>query len=432
MILAVAAVLGALCDPLPPVRDNVESADSAAYTTVGDDARGRDVRTAALAYRKAIVLDPRNAHARDALAALCAADRSPDELTAAIATFRSGALDAAARAFAALVDREPGAAHFFLGVIAVSRHDRRTAERELALAARDPVYAALARDTLRATRRDGAIAATALVVGEVDTNPQLVPDTPPQGAVVGPPATDEDVLAGGSVTVRPAPWLTLRDLASYRAQRTQTDLDFFSETAEVAGELQHDRLRGTLTYDLDYDALAGASYLIANRLAVAGRREGATLALVAEYAIRQRDYLEDAQAGFTGWVHSGELGTTWHASPALDVDAAVVAWRELTADPTFTDTAIGVRVAARLRASRRVRLSADATAWYASYDTAEPGGALRRDHHVEGELRAEADVTDLVTATAGVAAAWNDSTVEDFVYTRLVARLGVAVALGAP
>jgi hypothetical protein len=314
----------------------------------------------------------------------------------------------------------------------MQHHDRSAAERELALAARDPAYAALARDTLRATTRDGAVVASTLAYAEVDTNPGLVPDTPPAGSLAGPPATDADGLIGGSLTVRPAHWLSLRDVVSYRAMATVQSLDFFAENAQLAGELVRGRVHAAVSYDFDFDMLGGSPFLIANVATLSLRREGATAAIAASYALHRRDYLADAQAGFVGWVHVGELGATLHATPWLDVDGYALVWRELTADPTFSDVTVGARFAARARLSPRVRVVGDTTAWYATYDVAEPDGSQRMDGHVEGELRLEVDLADTITATLGAGATYNDSTVDDFDYTRLLARLGLAVVLGAP
>lgn len=440
MIVTIAALLGELCVP-PLAAAQPDVAESATYAAVGDDAGPGDPRVAAIAYRKALALDPGNAHARDALAALCRADRDRAhgggdgaDLADAVARYRRGELDDAARELAALVaaNRDAAAAHFFLGMIALARHDGRTAEAEYAAAARDPAYVELAADMRRLARRDGPLAVSVLASTEIDTNPQLIPDTPPQGEAGAPPATDGDEVIGASVVARPASWLALRELASFRRYLSQTDRDFFAETAEAEGELVAGPWHATAGYGFDYDALAGTSYLLANRVALAVRHDDGALAVAGSYALRRRDFLETGESGFTGWVHAGELAATLHASRQLDLEAAVVGWRELTEDPAFTDSAGGGRVAARARVASGMRASAGVTAWYATYDGAEPDGSLRRDTHVEGELQLEIDLGDLWTAIVGATAAWNGSTIADFDYTRVIAHAGVAFALGAP
>jgi cytochrome c-type biogenesis protein CcmH/NrfG len=92
-VIALLAALVDICaSPLPPeLRD---PADSTAYAGAGAEARASgDVRTAALAYRKAIALDPDNAAAKRALAELCGGEDG--ELAAAIAAYKAGDLDTA-------------------------------------------------------------------------------------------------------------------------------------------------------------------------------------------------------------------------------------------------------------------------------------------------------------------------------------------------
>src|SRR5262249_41664204 len=71
-LLAAVVALAELCAAAPEPAAARDPADSTAYTAVGDDAAASgDATTAAIAYRKALVLDPANDRARAALAALC-------------------------------------------------------------------------------------------------------------------------------------------------------------------------------------------------------------------------------------------------------------------------------------------------------------------------------------------------------------------------
>lgn len=281
-VLAVVAVLAELCGAPPgpaPVRD---PDDSAAYTAVGDDARAAgDLPTAAIAYRKALALDPENRRATAGLAALCgdAASDGPTLLDA-IARYRAGDRAAARTALSEIVrgngsSSTTAGAHFFLGLIALEQHDTGAAVRELELARADPEYRALAAALLRLAHRDGALAVALLVVPELDTNPQLVPDTPPLGAVTGAPAIDEDLLTIAAVTARPVRWLVVRDALTWRKQSQLSALDFLANDLELATELAEGRHRAAIRYDLDYDLLGGARYLVANRATVAYRHDGA-------------------------------------------------------------------------------------------------------------------------------------------------------------
>ena len=194
-LLAAAIALADLCRPVSPAA-SPDPGESAAYTAVGDDARAAgDPATAAIAYRKAVTLDPSNERAAAGLAALCHED-SAASLLDAIARYRAGDQAAAAAALADIVRAQDAAAgaHFFLGLIALERHDTSAAIHELELASADPRYGALAVPLLRLAHRDGALAVALLIEPELDTNPQLVPDTPPTGATVGAPSTDEDLL----------------------------------------------------------------------------------------------------------------------------------------------------------------------------------------------------------------------------------------------
>lgn len=119
------------------------------------------------------------------LVSLCRGDPGTSDaaLLAAIALYRRGELDAAASALALL---DGGGAHLFRGLIALRRHDRARAVRELDLARQDPDYAELATSMRRLARRDGRVAFVAVATPEIDTNPQLVADTPPPGSTDAP------------------------------------------------------------------------------------------------------------------------------------------------------------------------------------------------------------------------------------------------------
>jgi tetratricopeptide (TPR) repeat protein len=438
-VLAAVAVLAELCsappDP-PPARD---PDDSAAYTAVGDDARATgDLSTAALAYRNALALDPENRRAAAGLAALCgdAASDGPTLLDA-IARYRAGDHTAASTALSEIVRGHGSSsaiagAHFFLGLLALEQHDTGAAARELELARADPEYRALAAGLLRLAHRDGTLAVALLVEPELDTNPQLVPDTPPLGAVTGAPTTDEDLLTIATVTARPAPWLAVRDALTWRKHSQLSALDVLANDLEIATELAEGRHRAAIRYDLDYDLLGGARYLVANGATVAYRRDGGTVEPVASYSLRRRDYLRDAEQAFTGWVHAANAGAIVHLGAGIDLDARATLSRELTLDPSFANLAAGLRLALRTRSTASVRLTASATAGYARYDAAQPDGQPRRDVPLEASADIEVDLADHVIAVAGAAVAHDESSIEDFRHNQLIARAGLVIAWGGP
>jgi hypothetical protein len=438
VIALAAAVIADLCaaPPAPAPVPDVE--DAAAYARAGDEARtAGDIRIAALAYRKAIALDPANAAARDALAELCRADRADDDeaLLAAIARFRAGDLDEARAALSAIVARGGPAAegaHFFLGLVALREHDGAEAERELLLARRDPSYAELATSMLRLARREGPLTALLIAAPELDTNPQLVPETPPAGATAGPPATDESLLLAGTITARPLRWLALREAVAWRKQRRLSALDFLDENTQIAVELDGRADHAALRYDLGYDLLDGAAYLIANRASAAYRRELGALAVGASYAVRRRDYRQADEREFDGWVHSAEAGAVVHAATRLELELRALGRRELTEEASFSNTAGGGQAALRFGPYGRARGAGAVAVWYARHDAPQPDGVLRRDVHAEGGLDFELDVGDHVIAIAAATVAHNSSTIEDFRYWKIVARVGLALAFGGP
>ncbi len=436
-MLATVAVLAELCGAPPGPAPARDPDDSAAYTAVGAEARAAgDLPTAVIAYRKAIALDPANQRAVAGLAAICgeATDGSA-ALLDAIARYRAGD-HAAARTALSEIARGQGTssaaagAHFFLGLIALEHHDTGAAIRELELARTDPDYRALAAPLLRLAHRDGALAVALLVEPELDTNPQLVPDTPPLGAATSAPATDEDLLTVATVTARPAPWLAVRDALTWRNQNQLSALDFLANDLEIAAELTEGRHRAAIRYDLDYDLLGGARYLVANRATVAYRHDGSIVEPVASYSLRRRDYLRDTEQAFTGWVHTANAGAIVHLGAGIDLDARATLNRELTLDPSFANLAGGVHLALRTRSTAPARLIVSAAGSYARYDAAQPDGQLRRDVSLEASADVEVDVADHVIAVAGAAVAHNDSSIEDFRYNQLIARAGLVVAWG--
>ena len=435
--LALSVALADVCARVPTGAGDV--GDVATYVAVGDAARAQgDLRVAALAYAKALDADPGDEHAGAALDELCRDERNraaAESLLSAIARFQAGDYVAARAQLTRLATTGgplAAGAHLFLGLIELAAHQHDEAIADLELAERDPIYAVAAAAPLRLAHRDGALALLALAAQEVDTNPELLPDTPPAGATTGPPQTDGDLLLAGTLTARPTPWLYVRDELSWRKQYTLTQFDFLSEAAEAGTELGLGSHRFALAYVFGYDALAGAPYLITSGVTAAYRLQGPRADLVASWTLRRRDYQQNADDGFTGWVTSIDAGAVVHATPRLDLEARAVATREDTDDPTFADYAAGVRLGVRARIGTRLRLFALGTAWYATYDAADPGDTARYDWHGELGVDAEYDLGDYMLATCAGQVIGNTSTVADFVYHKLVARCGLAFAWGGP
>ncbi len=440
MIAILAAAVADLCGPVPAPVAPADPQDAARYVQVGDAARSTgDLRVAAVAYRAALAGDPANAAARAALDAICRAERASGdeatELLAAVTLFRSGRYDAAHAALSAIAARGGPAqdgAHFFLGVIALADHEGGEAVHQLELARRDPMYAEPAASLLPLAHRDGTFSVVALIEPELDTNPTLLPDTPPAGTMIGSPEIDDDLLLGAIVTARPTRWLFVRDSIAFRKQHVQDELDFLGETASVGVELAHDGDRIGLRYDFDYDLIDGQPYLYAHRATVQARRELGGVAPAVSYSLRRRDFQDVAQAAFTGWVQQGDAGAIVHVTPRVELDARGAITREHTEDASFSNVAFGPALQLRARVANGVRVSAMAAGWYAIYDGAEPDGSVRRDTRGEASGDLELDVGDHALVTAGAGITRNLSTIDDFRYWKLVVRCGLALAFGGP
>lgn len=439
LVFAAAATLAELCRAAPAPAATRDVTESATYADVGDEARAKqDLVIAATAYRKALALDPTNRRAAEALRAICKDTTSTDHEAAlldAIARYQRGDYDGAREIVAGLAQPNgdlPNGAHFLLGLIALEDHDRATAERELSIARRDPAYATLAYDLLRLARRDGTIATTLIVASEVDSNPQQLPDTPPMGATSGPREGDASLLVAGAVTLRPSRWLAIRNVLAWRKQRELDELDFLGETAQVALDLDRGPNRAALRYDFDYDLVGGESYLVAHRGTGGFRRDLGQVEFGVTASIRRREYRQSDQAGFTGWVYSGDAGALVHLGTRVDLDVKAIGWREDNAEPIFATIAGGGQVAIRARPASRFRIAVQTSAWYARYDAPAADGVHRRDTHLEATADLELDLADHMILVAGVSAARNESTVDDFRYWKLVARCGLAFAIGGP
>ena len=413
-----------LCTPVVPLAP--DAAEAAEYARTGDDAKASgDTRIALVAFRKAAALG--DAHAADQVRELCTAGTEPT-LDDAIALFRRGEL---LRADAILAGLDTPGSHFFRAAIALRRHDGGEAEAQLRIAERDPEYAAASRTLLRLARRTGRVEALVFLGGEVDTNPQLLPDTPPTGAVAT-PSTDANGQLAATTVARPWHWLALRNALVWRKQASLSELDFVGDNASIGIEDDRGPDHVVIRYDLDYDVLGGERYLVSHRATLGYRRDLDGWDLGASYAFRARDFQRATEQTFDGDVHTAEVASTVHVAPSLDVDGKLFGWRELTRDPLFTDWTFGAQLGVRARPRDRVRLGASVGSWYGTYDGPDPNGDERRDSHADANAELELDLADHIIALAAFTATVNRSTIVDFDYWKLVARVGLALAIGGP
>jgi len=417
-------VIADLCTPVVPSAP--DAAEAAEYARTADDARtAGDTRIALVAYRKAAELG--DEHAVVAIRELCALG-SALTLDDAVALFKRGELD---KADAILATLDTPGASFFRGAIALRRHDGTHAEAYLRVAERDPAYAGASQTLLRIARRTGKLEGVAFIGGEVDTNPHLLPDTPPTGDTAT-PATDGNGQLAVTTAARPWAWLALRDALVWRKQATQSDLDYLGNTASLAVEDDRGPDHVVIRYDFDDDVLGGEMYLIAHRATLGYRRDLAGWDVGASYSFRVRDFQRATEATFDGDVHSAEVTSTVHASPTLDVDSKMFGWRETTEDPLFTNWTVGAQLGVRVRPRDRVRIGATLGSWAGFYDGLDPNGDARHDYHADASGEVELDLDDNVLALAAVTAMVNRSTIADFDYWKLVARIGLAFAIGGP
>jgi len=176
--------------------------------------------------------------------------------------------------------------------------------------------------------------------------------------------------------------------------------------------------------------LESSSYLIANRGTASYRHDFARLALGGRYTGRHRDFRRVEEAPFTGWMHEGELELTLHARPDLDIELQALGSREMTEEALYANLAGGGRLGVRVGPFRRFRGAGSFAAWGARYDAPYPDGRARHDTRAEGTIELELDLADHVMAIASTTVARNTSTIEDFRYWKIVARVGIAFAFG--
>lgn len=468
-LAAILTVASAAVDPCAPVTpDPSPSRDAAAtYRSVGEEERSAgNLDAAAVAYRRAVALDPTDEASRAALAGICGAARSPspsDAFAQGIALMQAGDYRAAAAVFDQLLARAPDAsiallagvchyqlgdesrsaellrlaeadpehaavARYYLGLLAIADGRYGEASDLLDQAALGPDVAVLGRDLARYAWRNQRLVVSATTDVGWDSNATLAPGGTPLAS-----ASDGAFDLGASATYRPGgdrgPYL--RVLGLMREQFQVHSLDMLGASAGAGW--QFGRLGNALVlgYDYDFRTLGGAPYLSANRLGASGWVTVGPAVLTASYFARFEAYLPVAFEPFDGIVQHAEL----KASFGVARTAWLTVGYGLTADSVRFDYLSwlehGPRAVLRWLVAPRWRLVFEAGAAFRSYDAVSPAlGVTRQDVYVDGGFVAEYYPNRQWTIWASLNAQRVISNVPQFDYPRIAPTLGVSFASG--
>lgn len=464
-LLAALALAASAADPCAPVAPLAEdAAAAAAYRDVGDaEAAAGRAGTAAVAYRAAAARDPRDAASRAALARLCADGAPADPFQAAVARLDAGRpaealallrslhrgaapepavallegialLDLGADAEAepllrraAAAPAHAPAAELYLGLLRLRAGGGSEAVALFDRAAATPALAPIAEDLARLARRDGRLVLSVLAESGWDSNVTLAPATPAPG-----PEADAALGLGAAVLYRPrgtsGPYL--RASAGATEHLSLAAYDFAA--LDGAAGWQHRRGALTLGAELALGArtLGGEPYLLARRLLVSGALalRGATVS--AAYAARSEDYAA-AYAGYSGILHRAELRVALPLGDAARVGLAYGLARDATRTADLSYVEHGPRADLRLALGRRARLALEAGLALRRYDARDTAlGVLREDVQLDAAATAELDLSDHLTARAGLVARTLDSTLDALGYEKLVPTVGLVWTRG--
>lgn len=466
-LLLASLLLAAGVDPCAPV-EPAASADAAAatvYREVGDDQKAAGMpEAAAVAYQKALALDPADEASRRALTELCGQRPAGDDpfqrgvalldagdnagAVAALEAVRARGPDAAAALLEGIAELERGelatartllqeaasdpahrdTANFYLGVIALRKGQASEAASLLEAAAANPGLAPVALDLARLARRDGKVLVSALVEAGWDSNASLAPGGTPLST-----SSDGAGALTAGVLYRPhgdeGPYL--RALGSYRKQARFNEIDLGGLSAAAGWQARFSRIGLLGEYQYDYRALGSASYLSEHRGLVAAWLSLESVTLGISWLGQAQSYLATTYQPFGGFYQRAE------ASARLLMEEG---WLELgyrfatdsTNAQVYSWFEHGPRATFRWPLSRTARLGLDAAVGLRSYSVTDPALGLRRsDSYLDGAAFAEWDLTQAWSLRAALVGrrAWSNAA--GYTYTSLAPTLALSW-LGAP
>ena len=334
LLLAATGQVEDPCQAIPPESAGTTAGTDQAerYAAVGDKERELgDRRTAAIAYRRALELDPRHAQARAGLSAVyrtippigndsgadADGDRSVAKTTSTalcwLIRLATGTAHATASPSPSATPDLAAAASFFLGMMAYREGDGRTAMQAFDRAAEDPEYQSFARPSRRLAARNRRLALMLLVQSEYDSNVKLLPTTPPPMSSLGRPVADLALLGVTAVAIRLLPALALHNTLLARRQVELREHDLVIENPSLALQSYRGRHQGGVRLEVDWQWLNGLLYQQAQQGAVEYRYlSTGSYGLRTGYVLRRRTF-DQGRADFDGYVHTAALegGRGW-------------------------------------------------------------------------------------------------------------------------
>jgi tetratricopeptide (TPR) repeat protein len=461
----IAALLAAaeLCDPVPADarRDPVAAR---AYLAVAQEELGRGAtRSAALAFREALRVDPTNGPARERLDELCRKQATQRAFDDAVALMDRGDRPGAIAAFEALRALEPdpaaallegicryelgddgrarallleagqspelsSSAELFLGLIALREGEGAAAERRFRSASLgDPALRATTSELLKRTARDGKLVLAAQLQGGYDSNVALVPST--GGALSG--ADDASLSVVGSALARPfggsGPYALVS--GGYRKQMILSAYDAGAVAAALGWQLEKGESRASADYTFEFLAFGGSPYLLSHVLGLRGQLAMHPFTMEGAYAVRFQSFLTEGTLGYSGQLHSGELTLGWDPSPRWGLEVGYVVLRDVARLAELASVGHGPVLGVHLRFTGELRLLAAAGYRRREFDAVDPDlEVLRRDDVLDATARLELDLGRLISLFVVLEARSVSSNVAELSAVRVAGWLGVALS----
>jgi tetratricopeptide (TPR) repeat protein len=475
VIGALLGLLVAATDPCAPVTlaPSPDPESAALYRKAGDDERALGgVETAAVAYRAAAALDPKDAISRKALRELCSqAGTKADPFQAGLRQMDAHDWQAAASSFklarqsngdpaAALLEGicdyhlgdDAGAepllklaeawpehqdlARFYLGLIALRAGAAPRASALFAQASANPTLGVLAADLSRLARQDARLVLTFVAQAGYDSNVSLAPaggtsSSGSGGGMMTGGSMHGDGLygLGASVLFRPSgssgPYL--RGEGFLRQQLQLGTYDAAGVEAAAGWQLLRggNGLLGEYAYA--YSTFGGSPYLSANRLTGAGWVTAGGLTWSARYAAQLEDYRSATLDGFSGVLHHAELRSALPVGTGGWVGIAYGASRDAANLGITSYTQHGPRLDLRLLISAHVWVGALAGVSWRAYDAYDSTiGVTRSDSYLDGAVLAEYDLGAGWSARGSLEGRRALSNAPAFEYDKLVPMIGIS------
>jgi Flp pilus assembly protein TadD len=473
--LLLAAALAAV-DPCAPVEpaSTPDPVAAAEYRAVAEAEQSTGApETAAAAWRRAASLAPDDGRAREALAALCSADKgapaASDPQREAIRLLDAGRYREAAELLKRARTTPPGpdasllegicryelgedaeaarllreaeleadyreTARLYLGLVALRAGSATEAASLFDSAAGNPSLASLAGDLARSARWDGPVVFSLLTEAGWDSNVGLVGT----GSGGGGLASSGDAIAGLSAVLLGRPFgangLFLRGAGALQQYARLDAYDFTSW--EVAGGWRHWRSGTGITgeYAFADRTLGGDRYLATHRLLVAGAVGLGPVELAGSWWGRWENYASTYD-DWSGFAQRAE----GRASVALGSRARLGAtwgWgRDDTALEAKGWTEQGPRLDLRLALGPAARLTVEAGgalreyhAWDSDYTNLQVGERLV-ERIVDGAAAFEWDLGRRTTLRFSLLARWSDANDDALDYKKLVPSAAIGVMI---